>query len=757
MSQDAECILPANFGMFLTRTGGRSCLLMHLPLFAAKPYSAADRSLFPYEWVWSVPDSFLKPMKKILCLLSILAASLFFLSGLQQTRMLQQMNYSYPSRNFSKQMNVPSLQLFVQTANEEDYEQAVSELETLADQFSVSLFCAAIPAGTRSSQMTKWLVRLADDAKLDTIFTAEKLPEDFFRQENGFLSSSQENSERAYTLDFTDPSLHEGYQEEYIIQPVGSIPSKEETISSNSIFSVVLAGANAAQMAEALQENGVRFQIAATNEDPALSKGLMLFTGYFGWLLLLCLASFVLCLGAFILKERKQAGLRLLHGQSIWRTTSAICLPVLLACLLSFLAALIILYALVVQKIRPVDFPFLRFLLSAFGLFALAAAGAFAAGAAVFASIRKSTVLKGEKKRDNLWIAGAVLQTAVIIAMIAPARLYWDQMISALSYNAVLNRYSDSFTGYLVNDYIPDDSFESLTAFMHENGFAYCAFDRQMTGRNGTPAVFGYELADDQSQLFVSSEYFQSQPAADPQGNLMKLPSDTNYVLVPEDFRQAFDAGVQESQIPEDFQILTIQSGQSFAAHFPQPDCVRTNPLILVINDWSSDPKSGLPLSSASGDFAVPDTPAIRKALDTFQQQHQIQLSWSPNAAYTNIVMQKNQSEALLSALVLLFLMLILWIFQSLSLFLFYYEKGKSTALQFLLGKTLPKRCRKLFVLSAIKILIVLAGGWIASKSLLFTLSVTLFVLVSDAVIFFAMNRRFEKTQIVSVMKGDGE
>lgn len=702
-------------------------------------------------------------MRKIIFLLSALLSALLFYSGFQQIRSLETAYYTNITEAVFNEIDPSIIQdraskiYIIPLSEERPYEETARKLAEIVSESNLTAIIRLEPHGNSDETQFVHYLSIPDGIHLSSIYTIEGIPEGFFQTPDGLISSSTSNQARSATLDFTDNSLHDPWETEFIIRPFCDLPSF--TYADNTQPELGIWVAAAGEGVEVIKNTFENLGYSVEEGEPNLSvifspRAIQIDYDEMLCLILAVFCALLLSVLCFVFKERKEFAIRTLQGQSRWRIFKEMILPLSLMSIAAYALTAVLAYWIVVGHVRPVDTPFLQYLWKMFLVFTGLAAVVSCVSWVLLSRMQSTLVLKEKNILENSYSMAVGFKTVVLCILVPVLCGYFNDGMTHANTLMDCFRFKDSFTENLVNTFSPSSLSDEYLAFFNQHDGIFACFDLESHDMNGNPSFLDYPIRPGQSQILYNDAYFDKHPVYGPDHEILQLPDAEVSVLVPEKYYQDFitkSAFISEQGWP----VLAIENGQTFIntrAYDSADEMLRTDPFIIVYKNWS-------PLTSAVWGIwclSIPDTPEVRAQIDQLRSEQDLDTGWTSNRLYYNRVLRQLKTFIIRNVCSILLVLFMILIFQYFDCFLFFYENGDEVALQFLLGKSFREKYRTLFIWQSLAF----AG---AAVFFLFTHFFRFWEMLLWLCILLGLNlllcclfiRHFEKKQIVSALKGD--
>ena len=589
-----------------------------------------------------------------------------------------------------------------------------------------------------------------------------------FRLDNNNYYSSFINEEGATDIiDFINSSYQKEYQPTFTIKQFSSLLRDHGEKNTAMIF---FYGENLDRLMEDIENSEISNYVVSDNSsfiyESAEPETLNI--DAINILLVLSISSLVVITVCDLIKEKKEITIRKLFGEGNFGIYIDLIGKRYLFNVMLYIATQVLLYIVIIRGIRPIHFLLIQPLLWALGVYLAFWILANLISYFLLIKVGRATNLKQNSRVGFTNAIALAIKLILIVLMITPFINLFTLAPLTIEENRILRTNETHMRNNLGIEGIVFESEEhslmeweplqQTLELFEESNWIYRDFSR-----NYVPEEFLETISEEMFlQQFVqhpyivaNSNYLEDYDVKDLDGNVIDFNGlEHNTLLVPEAYMGDEFTHVYYDGPPN--HTLYIQDGGTFYNYYPLvPDIEmlrQDNPVILFKNHLDA----GMRWNSQS--LSLRDEENTREKVNDFLTDHQwenVVYVTSTDHVYETALSRSN--DQLLNFILTLGLyILMIFIFQYQTVFVYFSENKDEIAVNYLFGKTYFQRYGFL-ILNSIVLYIVplLIGIRFLGVHYSFMLMYIFFGILLDLLVSTGMIRTFEKKKTLSVLKGE--
>lgn len=591
---------------------------------------------------------------------------------------------------------------------------------------------------------------------------------DFTLDNNSYYSSFINDKEATDIIDFINNSYHKEYQPKLTIKQFKSMlrdnPEKRTAI-------IFLYSDEKSNLIRDIENSEISNYIVSDDSTfiYELAKPEVLNIDAIKILLLLSISSLIVISICDLIGEKKEITIRKLFGEKNSSIYFNLIARRYLFNLILYIMTQILLYIVIIRGIRPIHILLLKPLLFAFGLYLTFWIFANLVSYFVLTKVGKATNLKQNNTVRFTNSITLIIKVILVVLMITPFINLFTLAPLTIEENIILRKNKTKMKNNLAiegifldsEDYSLDEwePLKLTLEFLEDLNWVYRDFSAnylpEELKQEIPEEVFGQQYVQ-HPYIVANDTYLKDYDIRDLDGNSIDLKSlENNTLLVPETYKndEFTDVYYDDGQCTN---IIYIQDGGIFYNYYPLvPDIEvlrQHNPVILFKNKLDANMEwNGTSLS-------IRDEEDTREKIDDFLVNNEldniVHITSMDNVYDTTMARSNDQVFNFILTLCLYILMI--FIFQYQTVFVYFSENKDEIAVNYLFGKTYMQRYGLLILNSIIVYFVPLSIGIGFLKiHYKFMLMYVLFGIILDFIVSTIMIRSFEKKKTLSVLKGE--
>lgn len=588
---------------------------------------------------------------------------------------------------------------------------------------------------------------------------------DFTSDTNSYYSSFIEDKDAIDIIDFINNSYHKEYQPRLTIKQFKSM-IKDKADKRNAI--IFLYGNKYDEIIKDIENSEIVNYIV---DDDFVSFELVepdvLDIEPIRILLILSIASLMVISICDLIKEKKEITIRKLFGERDFSIYFNLIAKKYLFNLILYILTQVFLYIILIRNIRPIHLLLVKPLLFAFSLYLIIWLFANLISYFVLTQVGRAVNLKKDNTVKFTNPITSIIKVIVIVLMITPFLGLFSSAPLTIEENIILRKNKNKMRNNLIiygvyfddSDYDSgiSESLELTLEFFEDFNWIYHDFSANYLPEEYIETISEEEYQEQFVQhpyIVVNDTYLKDYDLRDLDGNSIDLDTlEHNTLLVPEIYRD--DEFTDIYYEGANSKTLYIRNNDLFYNYYPLgviEELRQENPVILFKNQLDSN------MTWSGNALSIIDDESTREKVDNFLVSNDfdnIIHMESTNNIYDMIISRSN--DQLLNFILRLFLyILMIFIFQYQSVFVYFSENKDKVALNYLFGKTYIEGYG-VFMFNNILVYIVplLIGIIFLEIHYKFMFIYILFGILIDIIVATIMIRSFEKNKILSVLKGE--
>ena len=484
-------------------------------------------------------------------------------------------------------------------------------------------------------------------------------------------------------------------------------------------------------------------------------------------LLILSISALIIITICDLIGEKKEITIRKLFGEKNTSIYLDLIAKRFLFNWVLFLATQVLLYVFIIRDIRPIHFLLIKPLAISFGLFTAFWVVANLISYFVLTKVGRATNLKRDSAVGFANLITLLLKVILIALMITPfINLFSDAPLVLEEYVILRKNKANMLNNLVIVSIVTDNAaleklvltfnyFEKLNWVYHDFSANYLPKEILERLLERLPPEMHKEALVQHPYIIANANYLKDYDIRDLDGSPIDFNAlEHNTLLVPKAYKD--DVFTDLYYLGPDKHTVFIQNGGTFYNHYPLlPDIEmlrQDNPVILFINKMDSD-------MGWNGNFlSIRNEGDTGKKVNDFLVDNQIdnviRIASTDSDYYT--VVQRNNSQVFNFAVTLCLYVLMIFIFQFQTVFVYFSESKDEVALNYLFGKTYFQRYGFLILNSSLAYIVpLLVGISMLKVNYKFMLLYVLFGIILDFIVSTVMIRSFEKKKTLSVLKGE--
>lgn len=583
---------------------------------------------------------------------------------------------------------------------------------------------------------------------------------DFTSNNNSYYSSFIKDNEATDIIDFIDKSYHKEYQPKLTIKQFKSFLSDNP---SKRIATIYIYADGYDSLIENIAKSEISNYIISDDfTSYELTEAEVLNIDAIKILLILTIASLIIISVCDLLQEKKEITIRKLFGERNSSIYFDLIAKRYLFNLTLYIVTQVLLYIVIISGVRPIHTLLLKPLLLVFGLYFLIW---------IFANLVSFFILTRVGRPINLKQSNAIkftnsstllIKVLLIVLMINPFMSLFISAPLTVEENIILRKnikqMKDNLAIYAIDDSSENydfmealnltlDFLQDLDVVYHDFSSNYIPEELKQQVPQGTFPELPYIVAN--------NNYLKNYKIEDLDGNRIDVNLlKNNSLLVPEIYKdEAFNETYCQGPC---MNIIYIQNNDKFYSHYPLVINIehlrQDNPVILFKNQLDANIKWN------EGFLSIPNKKDTQKKVNDFLSNNKLDkvvYITSTDNVYNTVVSRSND-QVFNSILTLCLYILMIFIFQYQTIFVYFSENKDEIAVNYLFGKTYLQRYGALILASiTIYILPLFIGIKFMKIDYKFMLMYIMFGIILDLIVSTVMIRSFEKKKTLSVLKGE--
>lgn len=676
-------------------------------------------------------------MKKIIMVLVIFISSIIFYDSyvnLSQKQYNDVINMSYKFAQ-ENDMEVVPIDLQLSEEKQERTEQ-FNQVYSFLQEHSYPCF-----VGIVSKNIKTEYVYLPKQNKLP-IYTEENKAIDFNKNSDRYLSSSYKDKSRYATIDFIDQDYHSEYNN---VHRIKTFANYLEDWNGNTLFPLYFVTKSKQDLLKDLEDTKILSELKVDGDITTsdFSTGVIDYSFLKRILMYLAIAV-LLCLLSDALTSRKEAFIRKMQGATSWFIYKRLYGKFYLLSILMFVLTQALLYLLVVKNYRPVTHELIQYLLQSALLFVLCL---IVVGFIIYVLLSQIQSVLILKKSQFRWISMTlfILKCVFLISIFIPLLTSFKYTSQVVQDGYYLNKYKETYNNYLRLEGVNinmfslgyQDAMSQLNEKIREYPYIYEDFSTKIN-RDEDEITYPYIIVNEQ-YLKEYDLYKDGKPVKTFKPGTLYAPKSVN---IDESYCLATECEYDQ-----------LDDGYVMLSHSLREDNWHVkNPIIYVV-DENYD-------MSHFGIFIKDKDKTVKKSINDFLKSKG--LYQNMNYAYENYDYGQNVmviNKLIIDSAILLFVyVIVLFLFQYQSIYLYFLENRKMISLNCLLGKNIWQKYRDFIIVNLFVYLVLLLWMVLVVKNIsTIGLYLWIFTILIDFMIALIFRTYFERKKVLLSLKGDLE
>lgn len=673
-------------------------------------------------------------MKKIIMVLVIFISSIIFYDSyvnLSQKQYNDVINLSYKFAQ-ENDMEVIPIDLKLSEDKQERTKQ-FNQVYSFLQEHSYPCFVGIVSKNIK----TKY-VYLPKQNKLP-IYTEENKTIDFTKNSNHYLSSSYKDKNRYATIDFIDQDYHSEYNE---VHRIKTFANYIEDWNGNTLFPLYFVTNSKQDLLKDLEDTKILSELKVDGDITTsdFSTGVIDYSFLKRILMYLAIAV-LLCLLSDALTSRKEVFIRKMQGATSWFIYKRLYGKFYLLSILMFVLTQALLYLLVVQNFRPVTHELIQYLLQSALLFVLCL---IVVGFIIYVLLSQIQSVVILKKSQFRWISMTlfILKCVFLISIFIPLLTSFKYTSQVVQDGYYLNKYKETYNNYLrlegvnINMFSLEfqDAMSQLNEKIREYPYIYEDFSTKIN-RDEDEITYPYIIVNEQ-YLKEYDLYKDGKPVKTFKPGTLYAPKSVN---VDESYCLATECEYDQ-----------LDDGYVMLSHSLREDNWHVkNPIIYVVDENYDMSQFGI--------FIKDKDKTVKKSINDFLKSKG--LYQNVNYAYENYDYGQNVmviNKLIIDSAILLFVyVIVLFLFQYQSIYLYFLENRKMISLNCLLGKNIWQKYRDFIIVNLFVYLVLLLWMVLVVKNIsTIGLYLWIFTILIDFMIALIFRTYFERKKVLLSLKG---
>ena len=585
---------------------------------------------------------------------------------------------------------------------------------------------------------------------------------DFTLDDGSYYSSFINDKSATDTIDFINSSYQKEYQPRIIIKQLQSIVSDGYNENDALIY---LIGEDCDQLISDIKNSEIANYLKSEPDTGLyLVEPEELNIEAINILLILSISALIVITICDLIGEKKEITIRKLFGEKNTSIYLELIAKRFLFNWFLFLATQVLLYVFIVRDIRPIHFLLLKPLALSFGLFTVIWIVANLVSYYVLTRVGRVINLKRDSAVGFANVITLLLKVILITLMITPFINLFSEAPVVLEEYVIFRKNKDNMLNNLAiygmswgvasNPTKLKPTFE----FFEKLDWVYHDFSANYIHEHtlqSIPEEMHQLMFVQHPYAIANANYLKDYNIRDLDGNPIDFNAlEHNTLLVPEAYKD--DVFPDLYYLGPDKHTVYIQDGGTFYNYYPLLPNIemlrQDNPVILFINKLDVDMKWN------RTHLSIRNEGDTEKKVNDFLVDNQMDndiIIASMDDDY-NAIVQINNRQASNFAITLCLYVLMIFIFQFQTVFVYFSESKDEVALNYLFGKTYFQRYGFLILNSSLVYSVPLLVGIgllkVNFKSMLLYVA---FGIILDFIVSTIMIRSFEKKKTLSVLKGE--
>jgi len=703
-------------------------------------------------------------MKRVIYLFTCAISFLLFISSFQYQSKLQRLQVENLMDSISLERNQTVVPLVLNIGHENRAEK-LAMVTDFCDVNQYSLI--AYQTYQREDLLENITIYIYSDNTFDELSflkTKDNKKIDFLSNTTNYFSSHTNDLNSYDTIQFLNPSWNSSHKPLIEIKPFSNYI--QESTENEVVYLFIWADD---------EEKAIDDILNSEIKDLLLYDGIGVGVGdaYYGvdnssivYILIgLCTIAITLFYMAEVLKQKKEIVTRKLFGQSTLFIIYKQFIKTIVTCLILFVSTQVVSYLFFVRQFSQITIPFIMILLRMIGMYVISLLVVLGFLCITIQSTCSLSDLRKGNTNRLLLMGSFTLKVILLLLVMNPLVEMLDDSVNIFQRHYALIKNNDNMRDNLYvfgirhgSDFINDEeNAQAVVSYLWNHNALYQDFEVNYLYELGKEFYDDEEIPEyELPYLEVNREYLNNYQLYTVEGNeidIETLPHNT--LLVPEKYK---DNNLEAENVYNpmgNYTILYVQDGNTYYSYFPNHYPVplyKEDPIISLKTEYHEGIKlNQLILSNA--DISIDDVLnyLTKEGLDD------IVYIASTNAPYE--VAKKNSLDTILditTAFILYMFIVIMFLYQN--TFIYFFENKKLLSIQYLVGKNFVQRHKTILQLQVLAyVLPGLLGGVLFSiptRSIIMLIS---FTIVIDILISYVITKKFEKRNIVSILKGEEE
>ena len=452
----------------------------------------------------------------------------------------------------------------------------------------------------------------------------------------------------------------------------------------------------------------------------------------------------LLCLLSDALTSRKEVFIRKMQGATSWFIYKRLYGKFYLLSILMFILTQALLYLLVVQNFRPITHELIQYLLQSVLLFVLCL---IVVGFIIYVLLSQIQSVVILKKSQFRWISMTlfILKCVFLISIFIPLLTSFKYTSQVVQDGYYLNKYKETYNNYLRLEGVNinmfslgyQDAMSQLNEKIREYPYIYEDFSTKIN-RDEDEITYPYIIVNEQ-YLKEYDLYKDGKPVKTFKPGTLYAPKSVN---VDESYCLATECEYDQ-----------LDDGYVMISHSLREDNWHVkNPIIYVVDENYDMSQFGI--------FIKDKDKTVKKSINDFLKSKG--LYQNMNYAYENYDYGKKTmviNKLIIDSAILLFVyVIVLFLFQYQSIYLYFLENRKMISLNCLLGKNIWQKYRDFIIVNLFVYLVLLLWMVLIVKNIsTIGLYLWIFTILIDFMIALIFRTYFERKKVLLSLKGDLE